>query len=98
MISMLRLLGRDSHFYALFEACAMQASQSVSALRHVLSDRRAAPTLEAFAEFRRKEKVLTNQIAELMTRALVVALDREDIEALANALYRIPKTVEKFAE
>jgi uncharacterized protein len=28
----------------------------------------------------------------------VTALDREDIEALSNALYKIPKTLEKFAE
>jgi hypothetical protein len=28
----------------------------------------------------------------------VTALDREDIEALNSALYKIPKTVEKFAE
>ncbi len=28
----------------------------------------------------------------------VTALEREDIEALSNAFYRIPKTLEKFAE
>jgi hypothetical protein len=28
----------------------------------------------------------------------VTALDREDIEALNSALYKIPKTIEKFAE
>jgi hypothetical protein len=28
----------------------------------------------------------------------VTALDREDIEALGNALYKIPKTIQRFAE
>jgi uncharacterized protein Yka (UPF0111/DUF47 family) len=39
-----------------------------------------------FAELRRSDKQLTNEIAELLVRALVTAMDREDIEALASAL------------
>ena len=31
-------------------------------------------------------------------KTFVTGLDREDIETLSNALYKIPKTVEKFAE
>src|SRR5207249_1679855 len=38
------------------------------------------------------------EINELLCRVSVMALEREDIEALSNALYKIPKTVEKFAE
>ena len=36
------------------------------------------------------------QINEAVYNTFVTALEREDIESLANALYRIPKTVEKF--
>ena len=36
--------------------------------------------------------------SELLARVSVTALEPEDIEALCNALYKIPKTVEKFAE
>ena len=31
-------------------------------------------------------------------QTFITALEREDIEALSNALYKIPKTVEKFCE
>ncbi len=31
-------------------------------------------------------------------KSFVTALEKEDIEVLSHALYRIPKTVEKFAE
>ncbi|NAW49685.1 hypothetical protein, partial [Salmonella sp. gx-f5] len=41
---------------------------------------------------------LAAQISEELVNTFVTALDREDIEALNSALYKIPKTVEKFAE
>src|ERR687892_35771 len=98
MLSVQRVLGEDKRFYELLEASADDAAESVAALRSMLNDRQKPPTLETFATLRRKDKELTNEIAELLIRALVVATEREDIEALAHSLYRIPKTVEKFAE
>lgn len=98
MLSVQRVLGEDKRFYKLLEASADDASESVAALRSMLADRQRPPTLETFASLRRKDKELTSEIAELLIRALVVATEREDIEALAHSLYRIPKTVEKFAE
>jgi hypothetical protein len=98
MFSLQRILGQDDEFCALLEASAQEACQSVATLKRVLADRSTAPTLEAFASARRKEKQLTNEIAELLIRAFVTAMEREDIEALAETLYKIPKTVEKFAE
>ena len=47
---------------------------------------------------RRNEKKNAEAIAEELVRVFVTTLDREDIEALSKALYRIPKTVEKFGE
>jgi len=68
-------------------------------LKKVLANGSAsAPTLEGFAESRRKDKKITEEISELLIRTVVVAMEREDIEHLADAIYRIPKTVEKFAE
>jgi uncharacterized protein Yka (UPF0111/DUF47 family) len=98
MFSLQRIFGQDDDFCALFEASAEEACQSVALLRRVLTHRDIMPTLEAFADARRKEKKLTNEIAELLIHAFVTAMEREDIEALAAALYRVPKTVEKFAE
>ena len=41
---------------------------------------------------------ITNEISELLVKTFVTALEREDIEALSNVLYKVPKTIEKFAE
>ena len=54
--------------------------------------------MKCFAEARRTDKVITTEIAELLVSALVTSFDRHDIEALADSLYKVPKTVEKFAE
>ena len=98
MLSLQRLLGEDERFLALLEASATDASQSVGALKALLSQGGSRPSLKPFAVLRQKQKELAGQIEELLVRALVVAMEREDIEALADSLYRIPKTVEKFAE
>ncbi len=51
-----------------------------------------------FIQARRKEKQIREQIREGLYKTFVTALEREDIENLSHALYRIPKTVEKFGE
>ncbi len=47
---------------------------------------------------RRKDKKIKEQIDEAICKVFVSELEREDVEALSNALYKIPKTVEKIAE
>ena len=98
MISLQKLLGKDQEFFDLLEASADECRVSIQALRKTLSDRSRAPSMDDFVASRRKDKQITTQIAELICRASVTALEREDIEALSNVLYKIPKTVEKFAE
>src|SRR5699024_8089049 len=51
-----------------------------------------------FRAVRKHEKELATQISEELINTFVTMLDREDIEAMNSALYKIPKTVEKFAE
>lgn len=99
MISFQKLFGKSDVFFDLLEASAGQAKQSVQALHRLLShpDQRAA-NLDAFAAARREDKKITQQIDEALCRTFVTELEREDIEALATALYKIPKTVEKIAE
>ncbi|HXJ57110.1 MAG TPA: pit accessory protein [Verrucomicrobiae bacterium] len=98
MFSLQRMLGRDDEFCALLEGSAQQAVNSVGALKGILQSAFHQSSLDAFAAARRNDKQITAQIAELLVRALVTSLEREDIESLAEALYKIPKTVEKFAE
>ena len=54
--------------------------------------------LHEFADARSKDKAITEEISEQLITTFVTPMEREDIEALAESLYKIPKTVEKFAE
>lgn len=99
MISFQKLFGKSDVFYDLLGASAAQARQSVQALAQLLSEPLgSAPRLEDFSATRREDKKITRQIDEALCRTFVTELEREDIESLANALYKIPKTVEKIAE
>jgi uncharacterized protein Yka (UPF0111/DUF47 family) len=98
MFSLQRMLGRDDEFCALLEASANEAVRSVEALRQTLNGDSGPPSLKAFIQARRKDKQITADISDLLFRALVTSFERQDIEALAEALYKVPKTVEKFAE
>jgi len=93
-----RLLGYDDKFFALLEASAAEAQTSVHLLRDLLRRADGNPTLEEFAATRRKGKRITEEISEQLCKTFVTPLEREDIEALSVALYKIPKTIEKFSE
>ena len=60
--------------------------------------RSRTPSLDEFKLARQKEREISDAIRRELVDTFVTALEREDIEALGNALYRIPKTVEKFAD
>jgi len=47
---------------------------------------------------RRKDKQITQELTEQLCKKFITPLEREDIQALAAALYKIPKTVEKIGE
>ena len=95
MFSIQKLFAKDDKFFELLEASAEESRASIQALKQVLKGGKA---LDEFAAARRKEKQITVQISELLARTSVTVLDREDIEAISSVLYKIPKTVEKFAE
>ena len=98
MISFQRLLGREDEFFALLEASAQEARHSTAALKQVIEARGTGCTLDEFVTARRKDKQITEKIAAMLIATFVTPMEREDIESLAEALYKIPKTVEKFAE
>ena len=98
MFSLQKLLGKEDQFFTLLEASAAEALRSVEALVKYLQNREQLKTLDEFIASRRKEKSITNEISDTLCATFVTALEREDIEALARALYKIPKTVEKIAE
>ncbi len=98
MISLQKFFGKTDVFYDLLEASAVEAQNSVSALKTLVAQSADARSLEALILSRRKDKQITEKIDEALCRTFVSDLEREDVEALANAIYKIPKTVEKIAE
>jgi len=98
MFSLQTIFGKGDKFYGLLEASADAARQSTRALIAMLNQKSSSPSLDEFRVARRREKELFAQISQALVDTFVTALEREDIEALAGALYKIPKTVEKFAE
>jgi uncharacterized protein Yka (UPF0111/DUF47 family) len=98
MISFQRLLGQEDHFCALLEASAQEACNAVAQLKTMFDQSCDTAMLQSFAQTRRKEKQITEEITEKLMTTFVTPMEREDIEALAESLYKIPKTIEKFAE
>ncbi|MSS76087.1 MAG: pit accessory protein [Methyloglobulus sp.] len=98
MFSLQTIFGKGDKFYGLLEASAESARSSATALTELLSTPASQQSLEKFKQARRREKDLFAQISEELVNTFVTVLEREDIEALSSALYKIPKVVEKFAE
>jgi uncharacterized protein Yka (UPF0111/DUF47 family) len=101
MFSLKKLLGKDDQFFDLLEAGAEEARASVGLFSRYLQSIAAggSPTnLDDLILTRRKEKRIRQQMIEALSRTFVTPIDREDIEALSFALYRIPKQVEKIVE
>src|SRR5690349_4733050 len=98
MFSLQKLLGKEDKFFSLLEASADEARTSVQALVKLSKDLDQPVPLDEFSYARRKDKRITQEISQAVYTTFVTALEREDIEELSNALYKIPKTVEKFTE
>jgi uncharacterized protein Yka (UPF0111/DUF47 family) len=98
MISLQKFFGKDDKFFELLEASAQEARTCVQAMNKVLSQPGAAPQLEAFHASKEADKKITQQINEALVKTFVSQLEKDDIEVLSAALYKIPKTVEKIIE
>jgi len=98
MFSLQRILGKEDKFFSLLEASAREAHTSVQALVKLSKALDQPKVLDDLVHSRRKDKEITKEISAAVYTTFVTALEREDIEALSNALYKIPKTVEKFSE
>lgn len=98
MFSLQRILGRKDRIFELLQASAEAARDAAHAVDQLM--RASAQTTTSMATFgaaRRHEKELAAQLSEALINTFVTPLDREDIEAINACLYRIPKSIEKFA-
>jgi uncharacterized protein Yka (UPF0111/DUF47 family) len=98
MFSLQKFLSKDDKFFDLLEASAEEARNSVTTLNRLLSAPGKIPSLQDFHQSKEAEKKIAEQINEALVSSFVTELDREDIEMLSAVLYKVPKTVEKFAE
>lgn len=97
MFSLQKLLGKEDKFFTLLEASAEEARASVQALVKLSKSLDQPAAKDELAFVRQKDKQITQEISAAVYSTFVTALEREDIEELSNALYKIPKTIEKFS-
>jgi uncharacterized protein len=98
MFSLQRLLSKGNPFFDLLTAGADESYRSVQALVELVNTPEDGQGLEKFIASRRQEKHIHEQITSLVCSPFVTPFEREDIEALANALSRITKVTKKFAQ
>lgn len=98
MFSLQTIFGKGDRFFSLLEASASAGCDSTRALLALVERKANQPSLEEFRLARERERQVADSIRTELVHTFVTVLEREDIETLGNALYRIPKTVEKFAE
>lgn len=98
MFSLQQLFGKGDKFLDLLEAAAQEAHESVRLTNQLINSPRDTKTHDDLVLARRKEKKISEQISAELVQTFVTGLEREDIEALSRAIYRIPKTAEKLAE
>jgi len=79
------------------ERSAAEAQESVHQLAKTLASPGAA-ALDSSVLVRRKEERITEELQERLITTFVTPLEREDIDALATALNKIPRTLERFTE
>jgi uncharacterized protein Yka (UPF0111/DUF47 family) len=99
MFSLQTIFGNGKQFYGLFESAAGTAVDSARALQTLAkAPRGSEPTLDGFKHARARSREIINATNAAVVNSFVTPIEREDIEALAGALYRIPKAIEKFAD
>ncbi|MDR6992385.1 MULTISPECIES: DUF47 family protein [Luteimonas] len=98
MFSLQTIFGQGNQFYTLLEEAAVAAHDSTVALHAMLKAADRQPALDAFKLARMREREASEKISQALVDSFITPIEREDIEALGSALYKIPKQVEKFAD
>ena len=97
MFSIQQLFSKRDRFQELFEAATQESHESVRLAIELMKSRNSQ-NRDDLVLVRRREKKISEQISTEMVKTFITGLDREDIEALARALFRIPKAAEKLAD
>lgn len=98
MFSLNRFFPKGEKFLTLLETAAQESIDSASDLAAFMEAAPASRQIEIISGHRDKETKISRQISEELITTFATELDRDDIEALADGLYKIPKTIELFAK
>ena len=98
MFSLQTIFGSGKQFYTLLDEAAVAASDAAKALHSMLREADRQPALDAFKLARLRERAASDKISQALVDSFMTPIEREDIEALGSALYKIPKQIEKFAD
>jgi uncharacterized protein Yka (UPF0111/DUF47 family) len=98
MFSIQQLFSKGDRFQELLEAAAQESYESVRLVTELMKSPRNSQNFDDLILARRKEKQISAQISNELVKTFITGIEREDIEALARSLFRIPKTAEKLAE
>jgi uncharacterized protein len=98
VFSLQTIFGKGDQFFTLLEQSAQAGLESAQAVTRLVAKRSIEVSLDEFTAARTREKELFDRIGQELVNSFVTALEREDIESLSAALYKIPKINQKFAE
>ncbi|MGA2244507.1 MAG: hypothetical protein ABSH48_05875 [Verrucomicrobiota bacterium] len=97
MFSIQWLFAEGDSFQELLEAAAREAHETVLLAVALIKSPQNTQNHDDLILARQKEKCTSRKIGEELVEAFSTGLEREDIEALNRALFRIPKAAEKLA-
>ena len=98
MFSLQTIFGSGKQFYTLLDEAAEAAYDSAKALHAMMKATNRQPALDAFKLARQRERAISDKLGKALVDSFITPIEREDIEALGSALYKIPKQIEKFAD
>lgn len=98
MFSLQTIFGSGQQFHTLLDEAAIAAHDSAKALYAMMKAADRQPALDAFKLARLRERAVSEKISQALVDSFITPFEREDIEALGSALYKIPKQIEKFAD
>ncbi len=98
MFSLQTIFGQGKQFYALLGEAAKAAHAAAHSLCEMLANPDQVPVLDGIKLARQREREASEKISQALVDSFITPIEREDIEALASALYKIPKQIERFAD
>ncbi len=98
MFSLQTIFGSGKLFYTLLDDAAIAAHDSTKALDEILNPTARGTGLKAIKLARRRQREATGKISQALVDSFITPIEREDIEELRKALFKISKQAERFAE